>query len=521
MRSLRKLLLYGFMLSFVLVFTLLSCKDKGAAAPATIPEQEQAPTLTYTESSEDFANPERGFYRYSETKTSNFNTLDANTLKGYRNLHSIANANYRVFSSLVFRYYVLDDLKNAAIPQQILDKINDDMTAVRTAGVKIIPRFVYSITQNAGDCPEGFICPPYGDASKATIIQHISNLKAVLHANADVIACVQLGFIGTWGEQYYTDFFGDPSSNGTQRKLTDQNWTDRSEVLKALLEAVPASRMVQVRYPQAKQRYIYGVNSLVSAAPMTEAEAFLTSEKARIGFHNDCFISSFNDTGTFEDYGNSTTNRSSSNSVVNVLKDYKRKESKYVVVGGETCMSFAPDSDCEPIGRAQAAFAEMHYSYINANYNNVVNNTWQNGGCMDNIKKNLGYRFVLKNAIFPAAVKGGNKLDFTINITNKGYASPYNARPVQLLLRHSGTKSITVLPIASDVRKWYSGNIKLESSVVVPADLAKGTYELLLNLPDAYESIANRSEYSIRLANNEVWEEATGYNKLNHSVNVN
>lgn len=519
MRPLRKLLLFGFMLAFVLAYTLLSCKDKSKAAPA--PDQQQPPTVMYTESNADFPNPERGFYRYSETRTSNFTTLDANVLKGYRNLHSISNANYKVFSSLVFRYYVLDDLKNTPIPQAILDKINNDMTAARTAGVKLIPRFVYSITQNAGNCPEGFICPPYGDASKASIIQHISNLKSVLHANADVIASVQLGFIGTWGEQYYTDFFGDPSSNGGQGKLTDQNWADRAEVLKALLEAVPNSRMVQVRYPQAKQRYIYGVNALVSAAPMTEAEAFVADEKSRIGFHNDCFVSGRNDTGTFEDYGNSSTGRSSSNTVVSVLKDYKRKESKYVVVGGETCTPFAPDSDCEPAGRAQAAFAEMHYSYINANYNNVVNNSWQSGGCMDNIKKNLGYRFVLQNAAFPTAVKGGNNLNFTINIANKGYASPYNARPVQLLLRHSGTKAITTLPISSDVRKWYSGNIKLESSVVVPANLAKGDYELLLNFPDAYESIATRPEYSIRLANNDVWEETTGYNKLNHKVTIN
>src|SRR5690606_7275300 len=131
---------------------------------------------------------------------------------------------------LVFRYYVLDDVKTTAIPQSTLNKIEEDMSAARTAGVKLIPRFVYSITQNSGNCPEGFICPPYGDASKANVIQHINDLKPVLQANADVIACVQIGLIGTWGERYYTDFVGDPSSNGGQGKLTDETWTDRAEV---------------------------------------------------------------------------------------------------------------------------------------------------------------------------------------------------------------------------------------------------------------------------------------------------
>jgi len=503
----------------MLVPVLLSCKSKGEPAPP--PEQEPKATVTYTESTEDFPNPERGFYRYTETTTSNFTALDANTLKGYRQLQSISNANYRVYSTLVFRYYVLDDVKNTAISQTTLAKINEDMEAARAAGVKLIPRFVYTITQNAGDCPEGAICPPYGDVSKAIVLQHIASLKPVLYDNADVIACVQLGFIGIWGEQYYTDFFGDASSNGGQGKLTDENWLDRAEVIEALLDAVPKTRMIQVRYPQQKQRYVYGVDAPVTAAPMTEAEAYTEDEKARIGFHNDCFLSGPNDVGTYEDYGNSSTNRSASADVVDILKEYNRNDSKYVVVGGETCRPFTPDNNCEPAGRAQAAFAEMHYSYINAHYNNQVNNVWQTGGCMDNIKKNLGYRFVLQDATFPDEVTAGSNLAFTLNLTNKGYASPFNARPVQLLLRRAGTQEVTVLPIETDVRKWYTGDIKITSSVAIPTGLAKGEYELLLNLPDAYERIATRPEYSIRLANNEVWEETTGYNRLNHQIHVN
>ncbi len=496
-----------------------SCSKNGNDTPR---EQEPEATVTYVESTDDFPNPERGFYRYTETRTSNFTVLSANTLSGYRQLQSIQNANYRVYSTLVFRYYVLDDVKTTAIPQSALANISADMEAARTAGVKLIPRFVYSISSNAGDCPEGFICPPYGDTSKEHMLRHIADLKPVLQENADVIACVQLGFVGLWGEQYYTDFLGDPSSNGGQGKLTDANWADRAEIIAALLDAVPESRMVQVRYPQQKQRYIYGVNAPITAQPLTEAEAFSENEKARIGFHNDCFLSGTNDTGTYEDYGNSSSNRSGSASVVDALKKYKNVDSKYVVVGGETCNNtFTPDNECEPAGKAQAAFAEMHYSYINAHYNNQLNNKWQTSGCMDNIKKNLGYRFVLQNATFPAAVNAGSNMALTINLTNKGYASPYNARPVQLLLRKVGAQDVVVLPINTDVRKWYPGTISLETSVSIPSNLAGGEYELLMNLPDAYESIANRPEYSIRLANNNVWEETTGYNKLNHKITVN
>lgn len=509
----------AYLFVFAQALASCGCSKNGDDKPA---DQEPKPTVTYTESSEDFPNPERGFYRYSETHTSNFTVLNPVTLAGYRNLQSIQNANYRVYSTLVFRYYVLDDVKTAAIPQGTLANINADMAAARTAGVKIIPRFVYSINANSGNCPEGFICPPYGDTSKEHMLQHIADLKPILHDNADVIACVQLGFVGLWGEQYYTDFFGDPSSNGDQGKLIDENWIARGEIIAALLDAVPDSRMVQVRYPQQKQRYIYGVNAPITANPLTESEAFTANEKARIGFHNDCFLSGPDDTGTYADYGNSSSNRSHSTAVVDALRQYKNADSKYVVVGGETCNNtFTPNNECEPAGRAQAAFAEMHYSYINAHYNNQLNNKWQSAGCMDNIKKNLGYRFVLKNATFPDDAKPGSTMKLTINLENKGYASPYNARPVQLILRKTGSQDVAVLTLPTDVRKWFPGTVGLETSVTIPAGLAQGEYELLLNLPDAYESIADRPEYSIRLANNNVWEEATGYNKLNHKITIN
>lgn len=477
--------------------------------------------ITYHESNEDFPNPERGFYRYSETKSSNYTVLNVNELKGYRDLQSINNANYKVYSTLVFRYFVLDNLKDRDLTSSFLEGVQKDMNAAREAGVKLIPRFVYSVKRNEGNCPEGFICPPYGDAPKNIVLRHIASLKDVLHANADVIACVQIGFIGTWGEQYYTDYFGDPSSNGTQFKLLDNNWQDRNEVIAALLAAVPKSRMVQLRYPQQKQRFIYGVNSTALSAALSESDAFNETDKARLGFHNDCFMASSNDVGTFEDYGNSSTSRSSDTTVVSNLKRYKIADSKFVAVGGETCRVFESISDCAPTGRAEEAFKEMHYSYINAHYNNEVNNKWQTDGCMDNIKKNLGYRFVLESATLSKAAQVGGDIFVNLNVINKGYASPYNKRPIYLVFRNTSTHNVVKVLLDVDIRRWFTGSIKLDTSVKLPTEIKGGQYEVLLSMPDAYESISNRPEYSIRLANSDVWEEATGLNNLNHKITVN
>ncbi|MEJ2903083.1 DUF4832 domain-containing protein [Pedobacter panaciterrae] len=511
-----KLTLSVLIFSTVILLFFSSCKEENESLVKV-----EKVNVTYSESTEDFPNPERGFYRYSETAASSYTVLDVETLITYRSLQDVSTANYKIYSTLVFRYYILDNVTTTSISESFLNNIKKDMAAARAAGVKLIPRFVYTATARPGNCPEGFICPTYGDAAKSVVLSHIAQLKPVLTENADVIACIQLGFIGTWGENYYTDFFGDASMNGGQEsKLTDQNWRDRVEVLKALLAAVPADRMVQVRYPQFKQRFLFGVNSALSSAPLAELMAFTMSDESRIGFHNDCFLASANDFGTYEDYGNSSTPRASDGMVLNTLRDYTKADSRYVVVGGETCSDDYSLNDCEPAGKTQEELAAMHFSYLNAHYNTAVNNDWQTGGCMDNIKKNLGYRFVLQSAVLPDNAVKGTSLNVVLNVKNVGYASPYNKRTIKLVLRNKANGDLNSFALATDVRRWYSGSFKVEESIKIPSEFATGEYEMLLHLPDEYASIADRPEYSIRLANKDVWEALTGYNKLNHTVAI-
>ena len=503
-----------------LFITLLSCHKTKTIDPAPPPPSAENTTITYVADGTDFPNPERGFYRYSETRAGSFVPLNLSQLQGYRNEQSISTATYKVLSTLVFRYYVLEGFNNTALSAALLNNIKGDFDIARQAGVKLIPRFTYTVTTHAGACPENSICTPYGDAPKAVLLNHIAQLKSILTDNADVIACVQLGFIGIWGENYYTDYFGDASSNGTG-KLLDNNWQDRSEILQAMLNALPKDRMVQVRTPQFKQRFVYGVNATTGSAALTDAEAFSETDKARIAFHNDCFLSGPDDAGTYADYGNSITPRNADNTTITALRNYKKQDSKYVAVGGETCDdTFSPQNDCETAGHAETEMAEMHYSFLNAQYNTAVNNDWQTGGCMNSIKIKLGYRFVLKNATFSKRAKAGAAVNVLINLDNIGYASPYNPRPVQLLLRNKTTGALRRFDFTTDIRRWFTGSIKLEQTFTLPADIAVGEYDVLLNMPDKYIAISSRSEYSIRLANQNVWENATGYNNLNHVLAI-
>lgn len=477
----------------------------------------QERTISYTESTEDFANPERGFYVAAGERPGE---LSAAKLEKLRTEYSIKtpSANYALAVTLVYRGYLLSEFTSKPLSETFLKQLQHDFNAVRDAGLKIILRFAYTNSVHKGDCPDKAICPPYGDAPKDIVLKHISQLKPLLHKNADIIAVVQQGFIGIWGENHYTDHFGDASMNDLS-VIADSSWNDRNEMLKALLDALPKDRMVQVRTPQFKQRFVFGPRAPVSSPAITEKDAFNGTDKARIGLHNDCFLASADDYGTFYNYGNSSSTRGPANEV---LRKYFEAESRYAAVGGETCDdAFSPQNDCEPLGHAEQEMAAMHYSFLNTSYNNLVNNDWEEQGCMFSIKRKLGYRLVLRQAYLPAAVKAGESFKIKLQLENKGYASPYNPRPLELALRNKKTGKVTTLTLLESVQQWFSGPIELNQTVQLPKNLRSGNYELLLNLPDAYLSLKDRPEYSVRLANEGLWEEGTGYNKLNHILQVN
>jgi hypothetical protein len=478
-----------------------------------------AQTVTYTESTAEIQNPDRGFYTPINGIASSFTALTSTQLANLRNNPFTPwQGNYTVSPTIIFRHYVLDIFKSSDLSSSFLNGVQADFNAARSAGVRLLIRFSYTITAPTGSCGR-WICPPYGDAPKSVVLRHIAQLKPYLQANSDAILAVQNGFIGVWGEQYYTDYFGDASVQG---KLTDQNWQDRLDVLTALLDAVPSNRMVQVRYPQTKQKFVYGINAPVTSAAMTSSQAYNGTNISRIGFHNDCFLSATDDQGTYWDYGTSSTSASDQTTI---LKAYAANDSKYGAVGGETCSDvFSPQNDCA--GQAVSDMDLLNYSYLNSDYDNAVNSDWQTGGCMDQIKRRFGYRFVMRNGTFPTSVTQGGNLTFTLNIDNVGFAAPFNARVLKLVLRNTSTSTVYKVDITgtnTDTRFWLSGqSVSLNKTITLPTSIPTGTYALLLHVSDVSNNntVATRPEYSIQFANTGTWESTTGFNKLNTNITI-
>ena len=230
----------------------------GLDAPASAGTDAPSRPVTFSPTDEIFGNPERGFYR-------------AVDLLAERDLSWLSDEHPH--DRLVYSYVMLDRFRDRAIDATTLDALRDALAVAREDGFEVVVRFAY----NLGPYPDS-----EPDAPLSRIREHLGQLRPVLREGEDVIAVVQAGFIGAWGEWH-------TSTNGL-----DTDPSARRAVVEALLDAVPASRSTQIRYP------LY-LSELAGGSPLDASRAWDGSFESRLGFHNDCFLSSDTDVGTYPD----------------------------------------------------------------------------------------------------------------------------------------------------------------------------------------------------------------------------
>jgi hypothetical protein len=247
-------------------------------------------------------------------------------------------------------------------------------------------------------------------------------------------------------------------------------------------------------------------NLVGSDDPISADEAYDESNKSRIGHHNDCFVASATDYGTY----------------TNLEEDlaYLHETTQYTITGGETCNGSTSHSDCD---NSVSRMSTLHWTYMNRGYHPDVYEKWEAQGCYDEVNISLGYRLRLVEATIDNAAAQGASLNLTMNIRNDGYAAPTQFKPIQVVLTHTVTGETTVLSYSGsndDIRFWLPGEIDLEGTIQVPVDLPDGNYSMALLLPDRDAAMAEYPWYAIRFANPGAWNEATGSNDLNHIVAI-
>lgn len=418
----------------------------------------------FKESKKSFANPERGFDAGKNWYSASDPLLNLPFLNAQRIMKR----------TVLYTGYYLTDFMESDISQEFLDMIDANMRVLREGGVKCVLRFAYKTDMYETGHP--------WDTTPEWVHRHIEQLKPVLQRNSDVILLLQAGFIGVWGEWGYTDGF-------MQNPKTPEDFITRRDVVLALLDALPATRQIAVRTGR------YKLNMFLDsyADSVTLATAYNGSNLSRICGHNDCFGADASDMGTF---------------TKNAEREFWKKESRYLMMGGETCqmsnycLCDRTIKDCE----------DYHWTYMSGPVN--ISNRWKEHGCYDEIEKRLGYRITLTDLHYTPDPVPGENYRIVLELKNTGFAAPVNPRDVELVfVDGEGNKSITHLK-TEDPRYWFAGEtITIDRVIKIPENAA-GDCAIYLNLPDPEFSLRNNPLFSIRLANDNMWDEKTGYNRL-------
>jgi hypothetical protein len=443
----------------------LACALTATAAVATAVPAAHAEPVRFQGSGDAIGNPERGVFRQQQDLPGD---LYVDRRPGER-------------PTVMRGVFRLDSHRGTdTLPRTYLDRVGDTFADARAEGVKVAVRFSYNFDGSRADAP------------LRRVLRHIEQLGPVLRANADTIQVIEAGFIGSWGEWH-------SSSNGLDSPEA------KRAVLAAELEHFPASVKLAVRYPRDKR-------AMFGTTPVPREEAHGPSGRARVGYTNDCFLAGHNDGATWTSWVPGEAAAESA---------FVAQETDFVPMGGETCAIGGVRQATSGCPAARSALAAQGWTLLNGGYYAPILGLWRSGGCWEEIERRLGYRFALVDADVPAAPARGSSLGLTMRIRNDGYAAPYNARPVEIVLRHRGSGAQTVLPTGADPRFWLAGQTQsVTVDAAVPGDLAPGSYDLLLHLPDPSGRLRGRPEFSIRMANEDVWEPESGYNVLRRGIQV-
>ncbi|MBQ2917690.1 MAG: DUF4832 domain-containing protein [Bacteroidales bacterium] len=419
---------------------------------------------TYVESEEAFPNPERGFYFVQSFKSASVAPIHAQTIERQRLLNK----------TLVYMGYYPKDYMEGDIAPEFLDLMRANMQTLRENGVKCILRFAYSDSEDE---------TPW-DPTPEVVQKHIQNITPILQEYGDVILVFQAGFVGVWGEWYYTQHF---VSNPT----TPEKHALRKQVTDAMLAALPSDRQIALRTPMFA-RMMYADSY---ADTLTIATAHNGTDRSRISAFNDCFGASSNDTGTFS--GEQT-------------REFWKADSRYVFMGGETC-GLSSYCTCEA---SLKDMEDYHWTYLNSEYHGAVLGRWRKDKCIDEIERRLGYRLSLTDVYTDKAAVAGQDFRVVLKIKNSGFSAPINPRGVELVLVDGNGKKTVYEQKDADPRYWFAGEtVTLDRIIKIPAD-ATGECTLYLNLPDPKPTLHDNPLFSIRLANENVWDEENGFNKV-------
>lgn len=347
----------------------------------------------------------------------------------------------------------------------------------RKNGCMIALRFRYDA--NGKDKPE--------PATFEKVLKHISQIKdsGILEEYKDIIACVESGFVGKWGEQH-------------GGKYTSVEY--KAQLLDAMLDCVPSPIPVTVRTPD-----IFAEWAGIERKDLADYQA--SGEELRVGLYNDGYMGSDSDLGTFADRAVETA--------------WLSKQTLTSYYGGEFSgnLDWAKKYDTYLPENAIPEMYKTHLSYINGNIfklyqdytfgeqydvENVDNSAYYGQNVFQFIRDHIGYRFVLRKSELSPSVKQGGELSLHFNVENTGFANIIPEAEAEIILEQNGNFIRTSTDI--NPNEWYSCTTTEEFlDLKLPDSLPEGDWNAYLKISFGNNTADQINLRSVQFANEGVW----------------
>lgn len=428
-------------------------------------------SIDYTESLESLRNPERGFYNPIGY---NLKVEDNKPLDSKSNLVHLR-IGIGAFSSKNNNQGDLElseDALNALL--QTIKNIGDNNSS-------IILRFAYDNFNGKANQEPAF----------DMILKHIEQIGPILLEYPDVIANVELGFFGPWGEMH------------SSKICTNENV---SIALSKLLEVTKDKIKVSVRTPG-----YYAYFRQISRGLLDTDFPEKGTSAYQVGIYNDGYLGSETDLGTF-------ANR-------DIEVKWLSNQAKHTFYGGELVANFASGTPLNTIEYLSKEAFLTHTTYLNPYWNDKVmegfkttpylgeDPMYKNKSAYQYIENHLGYRFVLRGSYLTEQEGKRGPLGLKVEIENVGFANLIRKKQVSIILKNKN--HVYELNTDLDATTWDSKTITEETlNLTLPDMVEEGTYEVYLRISE-YGNITDDYNYHcIQFANNNIYNEELGANYL-------
>ena len=425
----------------------------------------------FQESLEELDNPERGFYEPVEykMKVSGNKILDLN----YNLIH--LRVGIGAFSKAA------NGSEDLSFTEDMLDALDGTLKNVKKNGGSVIIRFAYDDFAGTKDL----------EPSMEMMLLHIKQLKSIFEGNKDVIAYVELGLFGPWGEMHSSEI------------CTTKNV---SKALDAMLEAVPGDITIGVRTPEyyAKWANVERKNLHLDITKKGTAAY-------RVGLYNDGYLGSESDLGTF------------SNRDIEIA--WLTYQTSHTFYGGEVVANRAEGEPLNTVAYMSQEAYKTHTTYLNLYWNDTVIENWKNEIYQGEdtryqgqsgytyVVNHLGYRYVLRQCQIDSKVYQGQNLNINMKIENVGFANLINSKKVSILL--VGKNKTYEIATDIDARKWNSKEVtNINTQIALPDNIAIGEYKVYFRISKYGDHTTDNNYQCIQFANDGIWNEAIGANEI-------